>query len=325
MTVKVSVIIPAYNAEKVISEAIGSILAQAGGYDLEILVADDRSTDGTREVVARLAQRHPQIVLLDNAGAKGPGGGRNTCLKRATGEYVAFLDADDVWLPDHLESGVSFLERCRDFDIAFFNFDIVDYETKEVVGDWFSNRKAISRFRTEPVEDGFFQVMDDLYEALLGECFIHVQSTILRKSSIGGLLFNEAYRWGEDLMFAIRLFRDYGLKCAFNGRKTVLYYRHQGSLTDYSAPHALSMVETQIRLYEECRRYEKLTVKAAKTIDEKLLARHLLAAYYNRRQGRMRPAVRHVFRSCRYGLRTGQFLELAKILIRTPGALMAGD
>ena len=324
MTIKVSVVMPAYNAEKVIPDAIASILAQTGDYDLEILVADDRSTDGTRETVARLAQRHPQIVPLENTGAKGPGGGRNTCLKRATGEYIAFLDADDVWLPTHLESGVSFLEKRRDFDMAFFNFDIVDYQTKEVMGDWFSTRKAISNFRTEPIEDGFFQVQDDLHEALLGECFLHVQSTILRKSSIGGLLFDEAYRWGEDLMFAIRIFRDYGLKCAFSDRKTVLYYRCQGSLTDHSGANSQPMVDDLIRLYEECRRYEKLTDKAAGIIDEKLLTRHLLAAYYSRKQGQMRRAVRHVFQSCRYGLQVGQFLELGKILAHTLKSLMAG-
>jgi glycosyltransferase involved in cell wall biosynthesis len=323
MSVKVSVIIPAYNAEEVIPDAIASILAQDGGFELEILVADDRSTDATRQVVAGLAERHPQIVLLENTGAKGPGGGRNTCLKRATGNYIAFLDADDVWLPNHLESGVSFLEKHREFDIAFFNFDIVDFETKEVVGDWFSSREAISRFKTEPVEDDFFQVEDDLHEALLGECFIHVQSTIIRRSSIGDLLFNEAYRWGEDRMFAIRLFRDYGLKCAFSDRRTALYYRHQGSLTDYSEANTLAMIDTQIRLYEECGRYGKLSENAVKIINEKLLTRHLLAAYFNREQGRMASAVRHVLQSCRYGLRPGQLLELAKILVKTPLKLIA--
>ena len=314
---------PAYNAEKMIPDAIASILAQTGDFDLEILIADDRSTDATREVVARLSALHPQIVLLENTGAKGPGGGRNTCLKRAAGDYVAFLDADDVWLPNHLESGVSFLEKRRDFDIAFFNFDIVDLETKEVVGDWFSTRQSISRFETEPIEDGFFRARDDLYEALLGECFIHVQSTIIRKSSIGGLLFNEAYRWGEDRLFAIRLFRDYGLECAFSSRRTAVYYRHQGSLTDRSASNALKMVETQIRLYEECNRYERLTDKAAGIIREKLLTRHLLAAYQNRRQGHMGRAARHVLQSSKYGLRVGQFLELGKILVKMPVRLKA--
>jgi glycosyltransferase involved in cell wall biosynthesis len=319
MTVKVSVIIPAYNAEKTIPDAIASILAQAGGYVLEILVADDGSTDATREVVAGLADRHPQIVLLENSGTKGPGGARNTCLKHAAGDYVAFLDADDVWLPNHLQSGVGFLERHRDFDIAFFNFDIVDYETKAVAGDWFSTRESFGGFEAEPVEDGFFQVSDDLHEALLRESFIHVQSIVIRRSGLNGLLFNEAYRWGEDLMFAIRLFRDLGLRCAFSERKTVLYYRRSGSLTDYTMPNTLGMIETQILLYEECRRFEPLSEKAAKIINEKLLTRHLLAAYCNREQGRMGRAVRHVLRSFRYGLETGQFLELGKILVRTPG------
>ncbi|MGE4423625.1 MAG: glycosyltransferase family 2 protein [Pseudodesulfovibrio sp.] len=324
MSVRVSVIIPAYNAERVIPDAIASIVAQAGGYDLEILVADDRSTDATREVVARLAELHPQIVLLDNAGTKGPAGGRNTCLKRATGEYIAFLDADDVWLPNHLERGVSFLERRRDFDVAFFNFDIVDFETKEAVGDWFSARKTISRFTAEPVEDGFFQVRDDLHEALLGEGFFHLQAAIIRRNRIDGLLFNEAYRWAEDRLFAIRLFRDHGLKCAFNREKTGLYYRQQGSLTDAASCNNLAMLATQIQVFEECRRYEGLSDNAARIIDAQLRNRHLLSAYYNRLEGRMAVAARHVFQSCRHGVAPGQFLELAKIVIKTPASFFAG-
>ncbi|XXJ20942.1 glycosyltransferase family 2 protein [Desulfovibrio caledoniensis] len=324
MTVKVSVVMPAYNAEKVIPDAIASILAQDGDYDLEILVADDRSTDGTRETVARLAQRHPQIVLLENTGAKGPGGGRNTCLKRATGEYIAFLDADDVWLPNHLESGVSFLEKRRDFDMAFFNFDIVDYQTKEVLGDWFSTRKAIPNFRTEPIEDGFFRVMDDLHEALLGEGFFHLQAALMRRDSVNGLLFNEAYRWAEDRLFAIHLFRDQGLQCAFSREKTGVYYRQPGSLTDPATGKALAMLSTQIKVFEECSRYDGLTNSAAGIIHSQLRDRHLLAAYYHRQEGQMVAAVRQVFKSCRYGVNMEQVLELAKILIKTPMRMLAG-
>jgi hypothetical protein len=324
MTVKVSVVMPAYNAEKVIPDAIASILAQTGDYDLEILVADDRSTDGTRETVARLAQRHPQIVLLENTGAKGPGGGRNTCLKRATGEYIAFLDADDVWLPTHLERGVSFLEKRRDFDMAFFNFDIVDYQTKEVKGDWFSTRKGISNFRTEPIEDGFFQVLDDLHEALLGEGFFHLQAALMRRRSVNGSLFNEAYRWAEDRLFAIHLFRDLGLKCAFSREKTGVYYRQSGSLTDPAAGKALAMLSTQIKVFEECRQYDGLTGNAAGIIHSQLRDRHLLSAYYHRQEGQMVAAVLQVFKSCRYGVSMEQVLELAKILIKTPMRILAG-
>jgi hypothetical protein len=147
---------------------------------------------------------------------------------------------------------------------------------------------------------------------------------IIRKSCLGGLLFNEDYRWGEDLMFAIQLFRDHGLKCAFSDRRTALYYRHQGSLTDHSSVDTLAMVDTQIRLYEECRGYGALTEKAAKIINDKLLTRHLLAAYYNRRQGRMGKAIRHVLRSCRYGFKPEQIMELGKILVKSSMATEPG-
>ena len=94
----VSVIIPAYNAAAHIARAIDSVLAQSTP-PLEIIVVDDGSTDDTAELVAR---RYPQVTCVrqDNRGC---GQARNTGCTAARGDWLAFLDADDAWLPAKLE------------------------------------------------------------------------------------------------------------------------------------------------------------------------------------------------------------------------------
>lgn len=93
----VSVIIPTYNGEKTILRAIDSVLNQ--GVDVEILVCDDRSTDGT----IKIAERYEDVDIFRNIKhTGGPNAGRNLGISKAKGEYVAFLDQDDEWLPGKL-------------------------------------------------------------------------------------------------------------------------------------------------------------------------------------------------------------------------------
>src|ERR1700742_4118116 len=89
-----SVIIPTYNRCAFIGRALDSVLSQEG-CDLEVIVVDDGSTDGTPEMLGRY-DRQIQILKQSN---KGPGAARNRGLQEASGEYVAFLDSDDLWFP----------------------------------------------------------------------------------------------------------------------------------------------------------------------------------------------------------------------------------
>lgn len=94
----ISVIIPTYNGEGTICRAIDSVLSQ--GVDVEILICDDCSTDWTLNMSC--SYKHVQILHTDKH-TGGPNAGRNLGLKYATGDYVAFLDQDDEWLPGKLK------------------------------------------------------------------------------------------------------------------------------------------------------------------------------------------------------------------------------
>ncbi len=105
----ISVVIPAYNAGKYIARAIDSVLAQSRAAD-EIIVVDDGSTDNTAEIVAQYRSR-VMYIHQDNAGASVA---RNAGIEAATGQWIAFLDADDEWLPEKLAIQLELLERNPD-------------------------------------------------------------------------------------------------------------------------------------------------------------------------------------------------------------------
>jgi len=107
MSARVSVIIPAYNAALLIRRCIESVLSQVGGFSIEVIIVDDGSTDDTIALVRQLGETRISVICQEN---QGPAMARNRGLERATGEYVAFLDADDYWMPEFLKHTVTFLE-----------------------------------------------------------------------------------------------------------------------------------------------------------------------------------------------------------------------
>src|SRR6185437_13144733 len=102
----ISVLIPAYNAEKTIRRALDSVVIQ-NYTPLEIIVVNDASLDATRDVVASFG--HPCLKLLDMPRNSGEGAPLNAGLRVAKGEFIAFLDADDEWLPGKLQKQIDLI------------------------------------------------------------------------------------------------------------------------------------------------------------------------------------------------------------------------
>jgi len=115
----VSVIMPAYNAERYLATAVESVLRQTWR-DLELLIVDDGSTDGTAELAQRFAARDDRVRVLqqDNAG---PGPARNTAFRAADGRFFAFLDSDDEWDAAFLSEHLAVLRARPDVDVVVGN------------------------------------------------------------------------------------------------------------------------------------------------------------------------------------------------------------
>ena len=111
---KVSVIIPAFNCEKYISEAIDSVLNQTC-QNFEIIVIDDGSKDNTGVIVREYLNKYPNKIKDFHQENKGPAAARNLGIRNAKCEYIAFLDADDLWGKEKLEKSINFLEK-NNFD-----------------------------------------------------------------------------------------------------------------------------------------------------------------------------------------------------------------
>lgn len=117
---RVSVVMPCYNAAKYVDDAIHSLRAQT--YDnFEVLAVDDGSTDETLARLERQAFMDRRIRYFSQKNA-GPSAARNTALRHVNGEYVCFLDADDVLLPEKIERQVQFLQQHPDVDLVYSDY-----------------------------------------------------------------------------------------------------------------------------------------------------------------------------------------------------------
>lgn len=115
----VSVIMPSYNHARYIGRAAESVLGQTAG-DLELIVVDNHSTDGTDEVLAAIKDPRLRVVKIANGGIIAAS--RNLGLKNAAGEFAAFIDSDDIWLPEKLERQLEALRAAPGAVLAYSRF-----------------------------------------------------------------------------------------------------------------------------------------------------------------------------------------------------------
>ena len=130
----VSVIIPAYNAERFLEETVRSVMNQTV-QDWELLILDDCATDGTYALAERLAAEDDRITLLKNEQNMGVARTRNRGFDLCRGKYVALLDSDDVWHPEKLERQLARMEETA-ADFSYTSYAIVDIEGKKTKADF---------------------------------------------------------------------------------------------------------------------------------------------------------------------------------------------
>ena len=185
-TATVSAIIPCYNGARWLAAAIDSILAQTRGVD-EIIVVDDASTDGSYEI----AQQY-DVILLRNARNSGEGFSRNVGLRRAKGDLISWLDADDMWLPQHVSTLTELLERYPEATAAF------------AAVQRFGLRNDLIRGHVPPGRPSnvFWLAFQDWVHTTIGS--MTRRSALL---SIGG--FDEQERYSVDFDLWLRLSRSH--------------------------------------------------------------------------------------------------------------------
>jgi glycosyltransferase involved in cell wall biosynthesis len=208
----ISIIIPAFNAERYIGQALESVGSQTYR-NWEILVTNDGGTDDTSRIVAEFAQRTSQPVrILEHEQNSGLSAARNTAMRAARGECIAFLDADDFWLPDHLESVCALLASGK-VDLAY--------------SECFVFRNTASG-EIELLPIGTFEVTNPPVD-LFRRNFINPSGAAITRQlmeKVGGF----GPRRVEDLDYWIRA-AALGFRIAATGKQTYYYRKSSGGLS----------------------------------------------------------------------------------------------
>ena len=120
----VTIIMPAYNCELYIETAIRSVINQTYNY-WKLIVVNDNSTDSTCEIVEKISAEDQRVMLVHNTGNKGAASARNFGIDICSSEYIAFLDGDDIWEPDKLETQLHEMQQ-KNADMSYTSYAIVD-------------------------------------------------------------------------------------------------------------------------------------------------------------------------------------------------------
>jgi glycosyltransferase involved in cell wall biosynthesis len=211
-TPSVSVVIPAYNVAPYIAETLNSVLAQTFN-DFEVVVVDDGSPDG--EELERVLEPYLERVRYVRQENRGAGAARNHGVREARGEFVAFLDSDDLWMPEYLEEQVRFL-RDGGYDLAYA--DALLFGDSPIAGKTY--------MQTAP------SIGPVTFLSLVrNECNIITSGVVARRPVLVEVgLFNESLRNGQDFELWTRLAR-HGARLGYQ-RKVLLRYRcREGSLS----------------------------------------------------------------------------------------------
>lgn len=164
----ISVIMPCYNAAPFVEEAISSVLRQSYP-DVELIVVDDGSTDGSIDIIQRLATDHPDRLTVLYQNRVGPFAARNQGLMHAQGNFVAFLDADDAWDPDALSQLHAALDAAH-ADLAYCGWQNVGFaaaDTRPQIPPDYAENDRVTRFLRDcpwPINAGLIrrQLIDDM-------------------------------------------------------------------------------------------------------------------------------------------------------------------
>ena len=223
----ITVCIPAYKAERYLQAALESVRAQHFT-DWEIIVTEDGSCDGSEEIVRTFARtvsqpviynRHPQNLGLPAT--------RNSGIAAAHGEWVALLDADDLWTPGHLEAAVELMPRTS-AELIHSGSVLFDDETGHEIEVRAPSRELIADFPRS------------LFN---GDYTIQPSSVVLRRrlwEDVGG--FDPAFHYVEDREMWIRCARS-GAQFAYTGFNTCLYRKHPTALSRHGVAMALASAQ----------------------------------------------------------------------------------
>ncbi|MFF3395418.1 glycosyltransferase family 2 protein [Streptomyces sp. NPDC002669] len=237
----VSVVMPVYNSAATLGAAVRSVLTQTHS-DLELLITDDKSSDDSMDLLMEFARQDERVRPEAAPEQGGAGRARNLAIQRARGDYVAFLDSDDMWLPEKTERQLAFA-AAGDAPLTFTSYFKMDADHEGESTDFVPNGRVI-RAR-EHVD----------YRAMLVRDYIGALTAMYDRNVLGTRLMPEM-RKRQDYALWLSIMRD-GADARGLAEPLAVYRAHQaGSLSS----NKLSLVQYNWELYRE---HEGLSVPRA--------------------------------------------------------------
>ena len=219
--VQVSIITPLYNKEHWVRRTLDSIAVQTFT-DYELLVTDDGSTDGGADIVTDYGDPRFRLIRQSNAG---PGAARNRGIAEAKGRLLAFLDADDEWLPNYLEDSVRLLDNLGDgvASISSGYFEDPSGVSREPM--WRARGITEGSFRLDPSTPPLAAVHRLIY---MSPCSTVVRASIIQKW--GGFYSRDSCQYGEDSYLWLKVLLNETV--AFHLAPTVRFHREASELSN---------------------------------------------------------------------------------------------
>ena len=198
----VSIIMPAYNAGKTVRKSIESVIAQTF-LEWELIVIDDGSCDDTASILFELAEQDKRIRFFQNQNNRGVSYSRNLAVSLASGEWIAFLDSDDVWMPQKLEKQLALVEENQDIVVCYTASSFVDEDGN-------------------PYEYVMPAIERLTYKTLLHKNVMSCSSVMIRASIMKGIKMPND-KMHEDYFVWLSVLREYGV--AYGIDEPLLIYR----------------------------------------------------------------------------------------------------
>ncbi|MBQ3112832.1 MAG: glycosyltransferase family 2 protein [Phascolarctobacterium sp.] len=199
----VSVIMPAYNSEKYIGEAIESVLNQSYK-NWELIIVNDASSDNTESIIKEYAAKNNKIVLISLTENKGVANARNIAIQNARGRFVAFLDSDDIWANEKLAKQISYMKE-NSYCFTYHNYILFNTAIGKEFGKVI---KVPNRL--------------DYNELLKGNCTGSCLTTVIDRNFIKKIhMPNQRH---EDYVCWLNIFKEYNVQ-AYGVNEMLGYYR----------------------------------------------------------------------------------------------------
>jgi glycosyltransferase involved in cell wall biosynthesis len=284
----VSVIIPAYNAAGFIHETLNSVFDQTYS-NYEVIVVNDGSPD-TDELEQVLAPFRDRLIYIQQEN-KGPSAARNHAIEKARGEFVAFLDSDDNWLPDYLEEQIKLIRSEHGFDMVYSDA-------------WLFGDSPLSGRRFMECAPSFGPVTFE--SLLLYQTSVITSCTVVRRQSvIDAGLFDERFIRCEDFDLWIRLAHR-GARIGFQEQVLARHRTHRASL----AANEIAMGESQIEVLKKAKQTLPLSEAEHKLINRQL---ENCAAQIDRERGKQYLANRDYDQAAASFTRANRFYKSRKL------------